>query len=279
MTCQYCGKELNGNKGCLHAHEAYCKDNPNRKVRGKRLASKKQLEHLEKIRKASLKKGGWKCKHCDCVLESKRLLIAHNQQMHGEFRDKRNIQWECIYCHEILPSRRKLAQHIKDTCCVARTFEKDTLGRIISPIGHKNAGKSLKEKYDKGEIKSAFSNPDFWTAERRASKAEWLRERLSIGSVVNYNEKACKYIDELNKIHNWNLKHALNGGEFKVGPYSLDGYDKELNIAFEYDEPKHHESKKIEEHDKKRAEYIMSILKCRFFRYDEQKDVFYEITS
>ena len=279
---KHCEKELNGNKSCLCIHEVYCKDNPNKKVRGKRSASKKQLEHLEKIRKASLKKGGWKCKHCDCVFESSRLLMVHNQKMHSEFCNKQrrqNIQCKCIYCHKILPSSRKLAQHIKDECCVTKTFKKDSLGRIISPIGHRNAGRSLKERYDKGEIKSVFSNPDFWTAERRASVAKWLRKRLSVGSSCNYNEKACKYIDELNKMHNWNLKHALNGGEFKVGPYSLDGYDEELNIAFEYDEPKHHKSKKIEEHDKKRAEYIMSILKCRFFRYDEQKDIFYEITS
>jgi len=37
------------------------------------------------------------------------------------------------------------------------------------------------------------------------------------------------------------LQHAENGGEFEVAGYYLDGYDKNLNIAFEYDEPGHYE--------------------------------------
>jgi hypothetical protein len=33
----------------------------------------------------------------------------------------------------------------------------------------------------------------------------------------------------------------LNGGEKFVAGYFLDGYDENLNIAFEYDEPKHYQ--------------------------------------
>ena len=31
-----------------------------------------------------------------------------------------------------------------------------------------------------------------------------------------------------------NIKHATNGGEVKVGPYSLDGFDRENNVAYEF---------------------------------------------
>ena len=34
-------------------------------------------------------------------------------------------------------------------------------------------------------------------------------------------------------------QYEFNGGEIVVSGYSLDGYDKEKNIVFEYDEPKH----------------------------------------
>lgn len=156
MVCQYCGKELNGNKGCLCAHEAYCKDNPNKKVRGKRPASKKQLEHLEKIRKASLNKGGWKCKHCDCVLESRRLMLEHNRLKHPEFCNSGNknhggIRWSCRYCGEILSSRRQLQNHIKE-CKVAQFFKRDSLGRIIPPDAHNKAIETLKSRIQSGDL-------------------------------------------------------------------------------------------------------------------------------
>ena len=55
----------------------------------------------------------------------------------------------------------------------------------------------------------------------------------------HFSKKACEYINNLNNEMGWNLIHALNGGEKQVCGYFLDGYDEELNIAFEYDE-KHH---------------------------------------
>ena len=42
-------------------------------------------------------------------------------------------------------------------------------------------------------------------------------------------------------MHGWTIQHAENGGEFYTGiGYWLDAYDKEKNIALEYDEPKHY---------------------------------------
>lgn len=156
MKCQYCGKDLNGNKGCLHAHEIYCKDSPNRKIRRKRPASKKQLEHLKKIRKASLKEGGWKCKYCDCILESMRLMFEHNRLKHPEFckpgnKSQRKIQCTCRYCGEIISSKKLLQSHIKD-CKVAQTFKKDSLGRIIPPDAHSKATETLKRRIQNGDL-------------------------------------------------------------------------------------------------------------------------------
>lgn len=97
---------------------------------------------------------------------------------------------------------------------------------------------------------------------------------------ANYNKNACKYIDDLNKKMNWNLQHAENGGEIKVSRYFLDGYDKNLNIAFEYDEPGHYVdiyNNILLDRDVERQNYIIEKLNCRFFRYNEKLDLLYEI--
>ena len=96
----------------------------------------------------------------------------------------------------------------------------------------------------------------------------------------NYNVKACRYIDELNKKFGWNLQHAENGGEIRIVRYFPDGYDKTLNIVFEYDEPCHYkdvENNILNEYDIQRQKYIIEKLNCKFYRYNEKLDKFYEI--
>ena len=53
---------------------------------------------------------------------------------------------------------------------------------------------------------------------------------------------------------------------------------KELNIAFEYDEPKHYVdvyNNILCEKDIKRQEEIINELKCKFYRYNEKLDKLY----
>ena len=92
--------------------------------------------------------------------------------------------------------------------------------------------------------------------------------------------KCILFIDNLNTKNKWNLQHAENGGEIQITGYFLDGYDKELNIAFEYDEPKHYkdvENNILKQRDIERQKYIIEKLQCRFFRYNEKLDLLYEV--
>ena len=82
-----------------------------------------------------------------------------------------------------------------------------------------------------------------------------------------YNKKSIEYINQLNKDKGWCLQHAENGGEITCAGYYLDGYDKNLNIAFEYDEPKHYKDKEnniLRDYDVHRMNRIKEILGCTF---------------
>ena len=62
--------------------------------------------------------------------------------------------------------------------------------------------------------------------------------------------------------------------------YWLDGYDKNLNIVFEYDEPKHYIDKTnniLRDYDIKRQNQIIKKLQCEFWRYNEYLDLLYKV--
>jgi hypothetical protein len=48
-----------------------------------------------------------------------------------------------------------------------------------------------------------------------------------------YSAKACRWLTWLEHQHH-NIRHAKNGGEVTLGPYSVDGYDEESHIVYEF---------------------------------------------
>lgn len=91
--------------------------------------------------------------------------------------------------------------------------------------------------------------------------------------IPNFNKKACLYFDTLNECNNWNLRHALNGGEVKIRGYWLDAYDREKNIIVEYDESRHYDRNgRLKENDTKRMLELKNLLNCKFYRYVEKLD-------
>lgn len=184
-------------------------------------------------------------------------------------------KWICQYCKQLFCTRKKLYEHYKE-CEEKAKLPVDYLGKTINLEGQRKSAETIKRKYASGELKG-ISKPH--TPESRAKLAEKMRKRKNIiDCQCNYNETACKFIDELNIKNNWNLQHAMNGGEYKIGPYHVGGYDKELNIVFEYDEKhsKHTQIKGILR-DKCRQAYIIEKLNCEFWRYSEKDNLLYKI--
>lgn len=90
---------------------------------------------------------------------------------------------------------------------------------------------------------------------------------------------ACEYFNKLNEHNQWNLQHALNGGEVRVIGYSLDAYDRDKNIVVEYDEPKHYLNGKLREKDVLRQQRIITHLGCKFFRYNQKTKELYQVKN
>ncbi len=87
--------------------------------------------------------------------------------------------------------------------------------------------------------------------------------------IPSYNKTFCEYLDKMINISGIFIQHAMNGGEYHIKElgYWLDGYDKENNIAYEFDE-KHHFNKDgtLKEKDIIRQQEIEKYLGCKFIR-------------
>jgi len=104
-----------------------------------------------------------------------------------------------------------------------------------------------------------------------------LNQIKRLGTINNYNPKACLFIDDLNEKFGWNLQHALNGGEIVISGYSLDGYDSERNIVFEYDESRHNSPSKKPFDLIRQKRIIDKIHPSMFIRYNERFNVLNDI--
>jgi hypothetical protein len=107
-----------------------------------------------------------------------------------------------------------------------------------------------------------------------------IKQMKNLGvTTSNFNPMACDFIDKLNKERGRNLQHALNGGETVISGYSLDGYDKERNIVFEYDKKHHYKfGRKLRNKNViRQLRIINKLIPTKFFRYDKEKQNLYEI--
>lgn len=131
-----------------------------------------------------------------------------------------------------------------------------------------------------GKIKKSKQGKNYVTEYMRQRSRERNLENVDkYGIYVFFNKNACAYFDDLSAKMNWNLQHALNGGEVRIIGYSIDAYDKDKNIIAEYDEPNHYGGipRQLKKQDIIRQNRLIKHLNCQFFRYDEKLNLLYEV--
>lgn len=283
--CQFCNRQFEL-KSAHTQHEKYhCELNPNRQ---KVNQTKFYTEH----KKAA-------CSICGKLFDVAN--IKRHETSCGKDDGKRHVNHDglnCEFCGKLCKHKNSLAQH--ELRCKENPERKNFDSLVAFNLSEKGLTKetserrakmaeTLKQRYKSGEIVNAMKGkPGTFTGRKHSeeSKAKTRASTLAYietmyGPVATrYNVNACRYIEFLNSRFGWQLQHAENGGEVRVCDYFLDGYDSNLNIAFEYDEPRHYsdvQSNNLCERDINRMHTIREELGCRFIRYNEQLNLLYEI--
>ena len=105
----------------------------------------------------------------------------------------------------------------------------------------------------------------------RLSFLKRIKENKNNGYQIkpNFNKSACQLFDDISIKENIHIRHAMNGGEYHIKElgYWLDGYDKENNTVYEFDEKYHFDKNgNLSEYDLIRQQEIEYVLKCKFIR-------------
>jgi hypothetical protein len=98
------------------------------------------------------------------------------------------------------------------------------------------------------------------------------RKGLSNKFKPNFNTDACKLFDFIALKTNTTIIHGLNGGEYNIKElgYWVDGYDKDNNIVYEFDEKRHfNKDGTLNKRDIIRQNNIEKYLGCKFIRLNE----------
>lgn len=221
------------------------------------------------------------------------IFYKYNQGFYRAVKENR-MCLKCYYTSHPSPNRgKRLSEETKKISIATIGRKTWNKGKPLSDVHKQNLSKSLmgRKSWSKGKkfskqyrIKLSKSHKgqkspmegkhhrDETKLKLREIRCEWIKNHYG---GPQYNPKACDYLDLLNKEKGWELQHALNGGECSFLGYFVDGYDKDRNIIVEYDEPKHQYQKwKIK--DLERQKKIINHLKCKFYRFDEKKNLLYE---
>lgn len=138
-----------------------------------------------------------------------------------------------------------------------------------------NKGKAMTEEYKKNWSeavkKTRWGKLD--SEVRQKLRLNFIEKLKSIDKQFHppYNRKGCEYFDNLMKETGINIQHAENGGEYYIEElgYWVDGYDKENNTVYEWDEKRHYVDDKLLEKDMIRQRNIEEFLGCTFIRIKE----------
>ena len=294
-TCAYCGApathQFKNGKWCCQSSRSACPE-----IR-KQLSQRTTQQHL--IQK-QVSGSGWLVKGSKTVddrIETKYPSRGDHVCVycggHADYQLK-DGRWCCQPKSNSCPVRSKLCANkrnpdgtpVRDYKAVYANLPEETKQRMLafhSEQAKKKRSQTIRQMYLNGELVGSWTGRKHTEEEISKIRNTVVAYRLANGiwSSPRVSPKGCAYIDQLNESKGWHLQHGLNGGEISCDGYFMDGYDKELNIAFEYDEPYHYtdvETNTLKPKDIERMDHIHKALGCRFFRYNEKTDTLYEVS-
>ena len=157
---------------------------------------------------------------------------------------------------------------------LGRKLPESTCQKISNTnMGHATSQETIL-KIKSSKLKNPYTHNNEAKRKMRLSRIAYLTKIINGGGQIspNYNINACKIIDEYGKENGYNFQHAMNGGEFYIKElgYWVDGYDKDKNTVFEYDEKHHFDiNGNLKPKDINRQANIINYLNCKFIRYNK----------
>lgn len=260
FKCKYCGKEFE-KKQQLAGHVIWCKENPNRSGKSNFNNSSKKFNGT---RPQDVLRDDLFCQYCGKQCKNVNSLRQH------EVRCKEN------------PNGRKTRNGFKEYNERIKRGEINRWNKGLNVSTSESVAKQSKaliEYYKTHDSPTKGTTASFESNLKRRIAAIDYIESTKGECKPRYNKNSISYINKLNEKMSWNLQHAENGGEIRIDGYFLDGYDKELNIAFEYNERGHYKdpfNNILNKRDIERNNYIKNKLKCKFYIYNEFTDSLYE---
>ena len=264
FKCKYCGREFEKSSQ-LGGHIVWCELNPNRSGKCNFKFNKEKNE----IRKIDILRDDLFCQYCGKQCKNLNSLRQH------EIRCKENP-------NKIHTKNGKGRGGFVEYNEKIKNGEIHVWNKGLTAKTSESLAKHSIYLYEYYQNHCGINKGLVMTFEeklKRSIGAIKYIERIKGKCKPRYNKKSIDYIDKLNEEKQWNLQHAENGGEVRVDGYFLDGYDKDLNIVFEYNERKHYKDpfkNILKDKDIERNNYIKNKLKCSFFIYNEFTDTLYE---
>ena len=239
-----------------------------------------QSDGINEIKSVSVKRGwsdigkknGWKrsCPKCG------REIFYKNKYYLNSAKKKNSICFSCCSKGKSFSYRPKPSLQGENHWAYGKNRKNEEVEKMRKTLTGRKLSFSHRENISKARTGIKLSQETI-EKQRIASRERILKQLDSIYGHICYNQNACKYFDKLNSENGWELQHALNGKEIKVIGYSLDAYDKKRNIVVEYDEPRHYDIRgNLKPKDIRRMDEIKQRLGCKFYRYDEKKQLLKE---
>lgn len=128
-------------------------------------------------------------------------------------------------------------------------------------------------------LKSARNTDKYGEEFRRKCRENKQKQIQQQGTQRTYSPSACSFMDQFNLKFGTKLQHGMNGGECQFIGYSLDGYDKEQNAIFEYDEPKHNILSVRQKDEERQRRLIDYLHPSHFWRYNEKHNKLIDVVG